>query len=124
MTPLNVVRWCNLTLTFVLELVALAALSYAGARLGTTAAASIALAIAAPLVAAICWQWFAAPRAIKQIPAAKAAVKLCVFTLATIAIYANNHSALAAIFSSVVVVNALTSRALGVPTQTSHAARV
>ena len=50
MTPLNIVRWGNLAVTFCLELAALAALSYAGAQLGNGALA-VTLAIAAPLVA-------------------------------------------------------------------------
>jgi ABC-type transport system involved in cytochrome c biogenesis permease subunit len=70
MTALNMFRWCNLALTFLLELAALAALSYAGAQLGNGARA-MALAIAAPLVAVVFWQLFAAPRSIKQVPAAK-----------------------------------------------------
>ena len=114
MTPLNVFRWCNLALTFVLELAALAALSYAGAQLDNGATA-IALAIAAPLVAVAFWQLFAAPRSVKQVPAAKVAVKVAVFGLATIGLFVNGHTTLAVIFAGTVVINALIVHATGRP---------
>jgi hypothetical protein len=118
MTPLNVFRWCNLALTFALELAALAALSYAAACLGNGGAATVALAIAAPLVAVLFWQMFAAPRSIKHVPAAKVAVKLTVFGLATVGLIMYDHRMMGLLFAGTVVINALVVHATGMPTQT------
>lgn len=115
MTPLNIVRWCNLAVTLCLELAALAALSYAGAQLGHGAVA-VTLAIAAPLVAGLCWGLFAAPHSVKQVPAATVGVKIAVFALATLGLYANDHRALGVMFAGVVALNALFVRLLGKPT--------
>src|SRR4249919_786154 len=115
MTPLNIVRWCNLAVTFCLELAALAALSYAGAQLGNGALA-VTLAIAAPLVAGVSWGLFAAPRSVKQAPAAKVVVKITVFALATLGLYANDHQVLGVTLAGVVVANALFVHLLGKPT--------
>ena len=117
MTPLNIVRWCNLALTFCLELAALTALSYSGAQLGNGTVA-VTLAITAPLVTGVCWGLFAAPRSVKQMPAAKVGVKITVFALATLGLYANDHQTLGVTFAGVVVANALLVRLIGKPDPT------
>lgn len=53
----------SLALQFLLELCALAAFSYWGATTGGSTAVRILLAIAAPIVTAIVWGSFGAPRA-------------------------------------------------------------
>jgi hypothetical protein len=59
----QVFRWTNLTLAFVLELCALAALGLWGFSVGGGPVAKTALGIGAPLCAAVLWGLFAAPRA-------------------------------------------------------------
>jgi hypothetical protein len=54
-------------LVFIVELALLASLAVAGARLGAHAAA-IALAVLLPLVAAVLWGRYLAPRASRRLP--------------------------------------------------------
>lgn len=56
-------HWANLTVAFLLELCALAALGYWGLRTASGPATKAALGIGAPLLAAVLWGLFAAPRA-------------------------------------------------------------
>jgi hypothetical protein len=114
MTTMKVFRWSNLLLAFVLELGALGALSYAGAQLGDGAVGT-ALAIGLPLVAAVLWGVYAAPRSVKHVPAAKVAVKAAVFGTATIGLLANGHTALAATFASLIVINTVALQLTGGP---------
>ena len=63
-------HWANLTVAFLLELCALAALGYWGLRTASGPATKAALGIGAPLLAAVLWRLFAAPRAPVSIPLA------------------------------------------------------
>ena len=107
MTPLILFRWANLLLAFVLELGALGALSYTGAQLSDGRVGATAMAIGLPLVAAVLWGLFAAPRSVKDVPAAKVVVKAAVFGLATIGLLANGHTGLALTFAACIVLNTL-----------------
>jgi hypothetical protein len=70
----------NLALRFVLELCALAALGYWGWQAGGSTAPSVALAVAAPLAAAVLWGCFVAPkRRFEVSEAVKLGVELLVF---------------------------------------------
>jgi Protein of unknown function (DUF2568) len=62
-----------------------------------------ALAIGTPLVAAVLWGLFAAPRATFSIPLASVAVQLVVFGSATVALYAAGRHVLAITFVVLVV---------------------
>jgi hypothetical protein len=73
------VHWANLTVAFLLELCALAALGSWGVHVGGGPAAKAALGIGAPLLAALLWGRFAAPRAPVSRPAVKVGVQLLVF---------------------------------------------
>jgi len=100
-------HWANLTVAFLLELCALAALGYWGVHVGGGPATRTALGIGAPLLAAVLWGLFAAPRAPVSLPAVTFAVKLLVFGSAALALYATGHRALAAAFAVLVVANTL-----------------
>ena len=63
-------HWVNLTVAFLLELCALAALGYWGLRTASGPATKAALGIGAPLLAAVLWGLFAAPHAPVSIPLA------------------------------------------------------
>src|SRR6266545_1533535 len=96
-------RWANDALAFLLELVALA---YWGARVGPGTPAKVALAVGAPLLAAIVWGLFAAPRARFAVPLVGVlVVKALVFGAAVAALATTGHRALAVAFAVVVVAN-------------------
>ncbi|HEX5689168.1 MAG TPA: YrdB family protein, partial [Roseiflexaceae bacterium] len=62
------IRYPNLALRFALELCMLAALGIWGYHAAQNLAARLALAIGAPLIAAIAWGMFVAPRARISVP--------------------------------------------------------
>jgi Protein of unknown function (DUF2568) len=102
----EVLRWANDALAFLLELAALAALGYWGWRLGSGMPAKVTASIGAPLLAAIAWGLFAAPRARFAVPLAGVlVVKALVFGAAAAALAATGHRALAVAFAVVVVAN-------------------
>ena len=77
-----------LALRFVLELCALAALGYWGWQTGQTQVMKAGLGIGAPLMAAVLWGLFVAPKARIAAPATvRFAVELAVFTLAALGLY-------------------------------------
>jgi hypothetical protein len=99
-------RSANLAVKFLLELAALAALAYWGARTGHGVWAVI-LAIAAPLAAVIVWALFCAPRARRRLPLpTRAPLELAVFGLAAGGLAAAGSVLLAIIFGIVVLLNA------------------
>jgi hypothetical protein len=102
----------NLALKFVLEIAALVAFAYWGASIGSGVGA-VGLAIAAPLVVAILWGRFAAPKATRRLPLRlRAPFELAVFALAALALLTAS-SAAAIVFALVVIVNSLLLTTLG-----------
>ena len=99
--------WINLTLAFVLELCALAALGLWGFSVGDGPATRAALGLGTPLCAAVLWGVFAAPRAPVSVPLLGLGTKFLVFGSATLALYATGHRNLAIVFAFVVVANAV-----------------
>jgi hypothetical protein len=96
----------NEGLAFGLELLALGGLAWWGADTGRGLAAKILLGAGAPVLAAVLWGLFAAPRARFQVPlAAVLAVKVIVFGLAAAAGYAIGRHGLAIAFAIVVLIN-------------------
>ncbi|MFI1996204.1 YrdB family protein [Actinoplanes sp. NPDC020271] len=99
-------RHVNDLLAFLLELVALAALGYWGFKAGPGVAAKVALAVGAPLLAAIVWGLFASPKATVSLPLVGVlVVKGLVFGSATLALYAVGNRATATCFAMIVVIN-------------------
>ena len=93
-------------LAFLLELTALAALARWGWQSANTQPARLALAVAAPLAAAVLWGLFAAPKAEISVPLAGVlAVKVLVFGAAVAALYAIGRHRWATLFAIVIVVN-------------------
>ncbi|OLF08352.1 hypothetical protein BLA60_23270 [Actinophytocola xinjiangensis] len=102
----NAVRWSNDILAFVLELGALGALCYWGFATGSTVLTKLLLGLGAPLLAAVAWGLFAAPKATFAVPlVAVLVVKAAVFGAAALALYVRGHRTLAIGFAVVVVVN-------------------
>lgn len=102
----------NLAIAFLLELCALAALGYWGVRTGSSPVTKTALGIGAPLLAAVLWGLFAAPRARIRVPALRMAVKVLVFGGAVVGLYAAGHPILASVLLAVVILNAALIKAL------------
>jgi hypothetical protein len=111
---LAVLKGLNLGAAFLLELAALAALGYWGAQAGGGAPGKIALAVGAPLLAAVVWGLFLAPRAVLQAPPGggprlslpwRLLMKIGVFGTAAVALYAAGQPELAAVFAAAVAVN-------------------
>jgi Protein of unknown function (DUF2568) len=96
----------NEGLAFALELVALGFLAWWGADTGGGPAAKVLLGAGAPVLAAVAWGLFAAPRArFRGSLAAVLLVKAIVFGLAAAAVFAIGRHALAIAFAVVVVIN-------------------
>ena len=96
----------NLVLRFLSEVCALAALFYWGMRVGGGPFASIVLGLGAPLLAAVVWGLFAAPRARVPLPlAGRLAVELVFFGSAAAGLWATGHFVLAVALLGMAVVN-------------------
>ena len=85
-------RRTNPALAFLLELCALGALGYWGVRKGDGLLAKVTLGLAAPLLAAVLWGMFAAPRAPVASPLLRLGTQLAVFGSAALALYATGHA--------------------------------
>ncbi len=105
---MTAVKTFNLALAFLFELCALAALAFWGFHAGQELPVKIALGIGAPVLAALVWGAFAAPRAMLQVPAVlRYLVMLLVFGSAIAALVLAGQSLLAWIFAGLVVANRL-----------------
>jgi hypothetical protein len=97
--------WTALALVFVDELLAVAATSIWGDHVG-----GLLLAVLAPVVVVAAWWLFASPRAPYGGPVVRPAVKVVVFTLASVGLWVTGHHGWAvALFVFSVVINALAS---------------
>jgi hypothetical protein len=94
-----------LGLAFLLELCALAALAYWGAHAGESPIIKTALSVGAPLLAAVLWGMFAAPRAPIAVPVLASAARTLVFGAAATALAFAGYARLAAAFIVVVIAN-------------------
>jgi hypothetical protein len=107
MLPLPL-RLFNEALAFCLELALLAAVAWWGARGRSSTAASVALRIGAPLLVAIFWGLFAAPKARIGLPLAGIlVVKSMAFGAGVAALWALGPHVLAASFATVAAVNTI-----------------
>jgi uncharacterized protein DUF2568 len=100
---LTILKAGNLALSFLLEVCMLAALGYWGVQTGQETLAKIALGVGAPLLVAVVWGVFCAPKAAKRLQGpALPLVELVLFG-AALALYATSHPALAATFAALVI---------------------
>jgi Protein of unknown function (DUF2568) len=96
----------NEVLAFLLEIIALLILADWGWHRGAATGTRLLQAIGAPLLAAVVWGLFAAPRARYKIPlAGQLAVKVAVFGWATWALFDLRLPVLGLVFAVVVIVN-------------------
>ena len=103
---IQALRYTNLVLRFVLELFALGALGYWGFWAGDGPVAKAALGLGAPLLAALIWGSFVAPRARVSLPlAGRLVVELAVFGSGAIALFHTGHLALAVALATIAAAN-------------------
>lgn len=103
---LATLKLANLALSFVLELCLLVALGYWGFETGTSPFAKVALGIGAPLLAAIIWGVFMAPRASVPLPEPwHLVLAVVLFGAAAAALYVAGHPTLAWVLALVFVIN-------------------
>src|SRR6185437_7090428 len=96
----------NLALLFLLELCMLAALAFWGFHTGDSLIAKLALGIGAPLLAAILWGVFMAPRAAIKLPTPMhLALLLVIFGAAALALAVAGQPLLAIIFAALSVLS-------------------
>jgi hypothetical protein len=100
------IKMANLALRFVLELCALAALGYWGWQIGQSTPVKLFVGIGAPLVAAVVWGLFIAPRATMPVPTwLWLLLQLAIFGLAAAGLAVTGHRSLAVALALAVVVN-------------------
>jgi hypothetical protein len=105
---LEVIKGANLALRFLLELCALVSLGYWCFKPGSEAIAKVALGIGVPLVAAVAWGVFVAPRAPVALPGVLVLLlQVMVFGSAAAGLAATGHRTLALAFAVVVAINAI-----------------
>jgi hypothetical protein len=96
----------NLALAFLLELCMLAALGYWGYTLDQGLAVRVVAGLGAPIVAAVLWGVWMAPRASKRLPEPWHLIaELIIFGLAIAALYAAGQPRLALAFGVVYLIN-------------------
>ena len=99
-----------LTVAFLSELAALAALAVWGWSAGS-GSVRLLLAIGAPVVAAVLWGLFAAPQAVFDVPVLAAIVKVAVFGAAAAGLAAAGHPRLAVALALAAAASSLLSTA-------------
>ena len=104
--------WTNATVAFGLELAALAVLGRGGWQLGGSTAVRLLLAVGLPIVAAVLWSLFAAPRAVVPSAAGRLAVQVLVFGTAAGFLAWAATPRWGAAFAAVVAVNLVAAAAL------------
>ena len=103
---IQALRYANLALRFLLELVAFGALGYWGLRAGDGPVQKAALGLGAPVLAALVWGLFVAPRARVSLPlAGRLAVELAVFGSGALALFHAGHPALAVALATLAAAN-------------------
>ena len=100
-------NWIWLTVAFLAELAALAALAVWGWSVGEPTGWRVVLAVAAPAVAAVLWGVFAAPRAPVRVPVLTLLVKVVVFGAAVLALLSTGHPVLAVVLAAAALLSSL-----------------
>ncbi len=105
---MQILRYANLALRFLLELVALAALGYWGFQAGDGPLMKAILTLGAPLLAIVLWSLFGAPRAWRPLTGAwHLLLDAIVFGSAVPALIAAGQPLLALVFGVLLVGNRL-----------------
>jgi Zn-dependent protease len=103
---MSLLKGANLALAFFLELGMLAAFFFWGIQTGTETLVKIILGVGAPLLVAVVWGLFLAPKSSRRLKGLTLhAVELAIFGLAALALAAAGQPTLAAVFAAVAVMN-------------------
>ncbi len=96
----------NLGVRVLLELAMLVALGWVGGEIGSSWVLRVAMAIALPLIAALVWGVFIAPKAPRRLTdPAKLLVEVVLFSAAAVGLAVVGHPVLAAVLAATFVVN-------------------
>ena len=107
--------WLWATVAFAAELATLAALAVAGWSLPTATVVKALAAVGFPLVAAVLWGLFAAPRAVVGVPALAVVTKVGVHGAAVAALLVLGHPVLAVVLAAAALLGATLSRPVSSP---------
>lgn len=103
---MSLLKGLNLTLAFLLELVAVGAFAYWGISATDSSALNIVLAIGLAVLAIVLWGIFAAPKSARRLRGGTlVAFKVVFFALACAALFAANSPTLGVIFGVLAAVN-------------------
>ena len=103
---MNILQAANLALAFLLELCALASFAYWGFNASDSTVVRIVLGIGTPVLAAVVWGIFAAPRSARRLRGdAYLAFKVVFFALAVLALIVSGQVNLALVFAVVFIIN-------------------
>ena len=108
-------QWLWATVAFAAELASLAALAVAGWSLPAPTPVRLLAAIGFPLVAAVLWGLFAAPRAVVVVPALALVTKVLVHGAAVVALLVLGHPVLAVVLAAAALLGATLSRPVSAP---------
>ena len=103
---MNVLRMLNLTVRFLLELCLLAAVGYWGFKTHAGWLLKILFGIGLPVLIAILWGMFIAPKAIRPLSGASyLIVELTLLALGSVALFASGKSTLGWVYTTTLIVN-------------------
>lgn len=103
---MQLLKMANLALAFLLELCLLAALGYWGNHTGQSMLMRWLLMIGVPLLLAVVWGVFLAPKSAVALPnGVKLAGKFVAFAIGVLALWSVGQTTWAAVFAVVVVIN-------------------
>lgn len=103
---MNPIIAANLGVRFLLELAMLVALGWVGGEIGSSWVVRVLLAVAFPLLAAVVWGMFIAPKAPRRLAdPAKLLVEVVLFAAAVVGLAVVGHPVLAAVLAVVFAVN-------------------
>jgi multidrug transporter EmrE-like cation transporter len=112
---MQVRSWFWPTVAFAAELASLAALAVAGWSLPAPTAVRVLAAIGFPLVAAVLWGLFAAPRSVVGVPVLAVVTKVLVHGAAVGALLVLGHPVLAVLLAAASLLGATLSRPVSAP---------
>ena len=107
--------WLWATVAFAAELASLAALAVAGWSLPGSTALRVLAAVGFPLVAAVLWGLFAAPRSVVHVAVLAVVTKVVVHGAAVLALVLLGHPVLAVVLAVAAVLGATLGREVSAP---------
>lgn len=105
---IEAIKGANLALRFLLELCALVAFGYWGFHIGGGLLSKLVLGLGAPLLFAVVWGAFVAPRAVVHLPRlVKVILGLVILEVSAAALAIAGQPILAAVFGGIILINAV-----------------